>query len=115
MIDALPPPAQMMHIVTGYWASQAVGAAARLGIADELAQGPKRSDEVADAIGADRSATFRLLRMLASIGVFTMDAAGRFGLTPLGDTLRSGVPGSVRAFAVAETAGTGRPGAGWPR
>lgn len=44
------------------------------------------------------------MRMLASIGVFTLDNERRFGLTPLGDTLRSSVPGSVRNFAVAETA-----------
>ncbi|HKV99218.1 MAG TPA: methyltransferase [Vicinamibacterales bacterium] len=104
MKDMLPPPAQMMHIVTAYWTSQAVGTAARLGVADELAKGPLKSDEVARAIGADPRATFRLMRMLASIGVFTMDAEERFGLTPLGDTLRSGVPGSVKDFAVAETA-----------
>jgi hypothetical protein len=104
MKDTLPPPAQMMQIVTAYWTSQAVGTAARLGVADELASGPRKSDEVARAVGADPLATFRLMRMLASIGVFTMDGDGRFGLTPLGDTLRSGVPGSVKDFAAAETA-----------
>jgi len=103
MSNELPPPAQMLQIITGYWISQAVGTAARLGVSDQLADGPRKSSEVAKAVGADPLALFRLMRMLASIGVFTMDKQERFGLTPLGDTLRSGVPGSVRDFAVAET------------
>jgi hypothetical protein len=103
MSDELPPTARMLQIITGYWTSQAVGTAARLGIADQLVDGPRKSSEVAQGVGADPQALFRLMRMLASIGVFTMDAQGRFGLTPLADTLRSGIPGSVKNFAVAET------------
>jgi hypothetical protein len=72
MKDTLPPPAQMMQIITGYWTSQTVGTAARLGIADALASGPRKSEDLANAIGADPSAAFRLMRMLASIGVFTI-------------------------------------------
>jgi len=103
MSNELPPPARMLQIITGYWISQAVGTAARLDVPDQLANGPRKSSEVAKAVGADPPALFRLMRMLASIGVFTMDEQGRFGLTPLGDTLRSDVPGSVKNFAVAET------------
>lgn len=103
MSNELPPPVQMLQIITGYWISQAVGTAARLGVSDQLADGPRKSSEVAKAVGADPLNLFRLMRMLASIGVFTMDKQERFGLTPLGDTLRSGVPGSLRDFAVAET------------
>jgi ubiquinone/menaquinone biosynthesis C-methylase UbiE len=104
MSDELPPPTRMLQIITGLWASQAVGTAARLGVADQLADRPRKASEVANAVDADPQALFRLMRMLASIDVFTMDEQGRFGLTPLGDTLRSGVPGSVKNFAVAETA-----------
>ena len=104
MHNELPPPAQMLKLITGYWISQAVGTAARLGVSDQLADRPKTSSEVARAVSADPQALFRLMRMLASIGVFTLDEEGRFGLTPLGDTLRSSVPGSVRKFAIAETA-----------
>ena len=104
MSNELPPPARMLQLITGYWVSQAVGTAARLGLPDQLADNPRSSGEVAEAVGADADALFRLMRMLASIGVLTMDREERFGLTSLGDTLRSGVPGSVRNFAVAETA-----------
>jgi SAM-dependent methyltransferase len=103
MSDELPPQVRMLQIITGYWLSQAVGTAARFGVADELAERPRTISELAAAVGAQQQALFRLLRMLASIGVFTMDEQGRFGLTPLGDTLRSGVPGSVKNFAIAET------------
>jgi O-methyltransferase domain/Dimerisation domain len=103
MSNELPLPAQMLQIITGYWISQAIGTAARLGVSDQLADGPRNSSDVAKAVGADPVNLFRLMRMLASIGVFTMDKQERFGLTPLGGTLRSGVPGSLRDFAVAET------------
>jgi len=104
MSNELPPQAQMLQLITGYWMSQAVGTAARLGVPDQLVDRPRTSREVAKAVGADPQALFRLMRMLASIGVFAMDGQERFALTPLGETLRSGVPGSVKNFAIAETA-----------
>jgi hypothetical protein len=42
--------------------------------------------------------------MLADIGVFAQAAPRSFELAALGDTLRSDIPGSVRNFAVTETA-----------
>lgn len=98
------PPAAMMGLITGYWVSQAVGVVAQLGVADELGGGPRGSDEVARAVGADPQALYRVLRLLASVGVFAEVAPRSFGLTPLGETLRSSVPGSVRNFAITETA-----------
>ena len=100
----LPPPAVMMGMVTGYWISQAVGAVARLGVADTLVGHPRDSDDIARDVGADPQALYRVLRLLASVGVFTEDKARCFGLTPLGETLRSNTPGSVRDFAITETA-----------
>ena len=100
----LPPAAAMMGLITGYWVSQAVGVVARLGVADHLADGPRTSDEVAGAVGADPQALYRVLRLLASIGIFTEPQPRSFALTPLGETLRSDVPGSVRDFAITETA-----------
>jgi SAM-dependent methyltransferase len=100
----VPPPAAMMGLITGYWVSQAVGTVALLGIADHLGAGPRPSDELAEAVDADPQALYRVLRLLASIGVFAEVAPGTFGLTPLGETLRSDSPGSVRNFAITETA-----------
>jgi len=45
-----------------------------------------------------------VLRLLSSVGVFTQVAPRSFGLTALGETLRSDAPGSVRNFAITETA-----------
>jgi SAM-dependent methyltransferase len=94
----------MMGLVTGYWISQAVGVAARLGVADHLANGPRTCEELAREVGADPKALYRVMRLLASIGVFSQPASGSFELTALGDTLRSDTPGSVRNFAITETA-----------
>jgi SAM-dependent methyltransferase len=87
-------------MITGSWVSQAVSAAARLGIADVLRDGPKSSEELAPAVGADARALYRLLRALTSVGVFVEDEDSRFGLTPLGAYLQSDVPGSLRAAAI---------------
>ena len=74
--------------------------AAKLGIADLLKDGPKSSDELAQATGTHGRSLYRLLRALASVGVFAEAEDGRFELTPLGECLQTGIPGSVRAITV---------------
>jgi len=86
--------------MTGYRAMQALYVAARLGIADLLKDGARGSEELARATGADARALHRLLRALASLGVFGEDADGRFTPSELGALLRSDVPGSLRAAAI---------------
>ena len=98
----LPPPAQMLQFVMGSWVAQCIGAAARLDLADHLASGSKNAAELATLSGANADAVFRLMRALASIDVFSM-AGDRFSLTPLGETLRTRVPGSMRNIAIMET------------
>src|SRR5215218_9361399 len=100
----VPPPVAMMGLITGYWVSQAVGVVALLGVADQLGEGPRSSNDPARAVGADPQALYRVLRLLASIGVFDEVSPGSFELTALGETLRSEAPGSVRNFAITETA-----------
>jgi hypothetical protein len=96
-----PKPQQaMLDLITGYWVSQMVFVAAKLGIADALAKGPKTPAAVAEQVGAHAPFVHRLLRTLASLGVFAEGPKGRFRLTPVGATLRSGVPGSLREFAI---------------
>jgi hypothetical protein len=79
--------------------SQALIVAAQLGVADLLAEGPRRAEELAGATGTHPRALFRLLRALAGLGVFSILDDGRFALTPLSEPLRSEVPGSLRALA----------------
>ena len=96
----LPPPSALYRMVTGYYVSRAVHVAARLGIADLLAEGPGSCDELAKATGTHADSLRRVLRLLASAGVLVEEEDGRFALTPIGACLRSDVPGSMRAVAL---------------
>lgn len=91
---------QMLQLLNAFLTVQALHVAAALGIADGLADGPATVDDLAAATGAHRPSLYRLLRMLAGAGVFHEEADGRFTLTPLGGTLRSEGPDSVRDWAL---------------
>lgn len=91
---------RMLQTLNSVFTVQAVCVAAALGIADHLAEGPKGVDDLAGATGAHRESLHRLLRILAGAGVFREEADGRFALTPLGGTLRSEGPDSVRDWAL---------------
>lgn len=86
--------------VFSMWISRMIYAAAKLGIADLIAEGPRSSDDLAASMGVDASALYRMLRALSGAGVFTELPERRFALTPLGATLRTGVPGSMRDFVL---------------
>jgi hypothetical protein len=94
--------ARILDLIGGMWAARAVGAFARLGIADHLGDGPRTASELAPAVGADEGALFRLMRAVVAIGVLTRHPRGRFALTSFGQCLRSGVPGSMRAAIASE-------------
>ena len=96
----LPPPAQMILLLGGFRVSQALYAAAALGVADHLVAGPAPAEVLAERTGAHPPSLRRLLRTLASVGVFTEPEPGVFALTPLGRTLASGQPGSMRDVAI---------------
>jgi hypothetical protein len=87
-------------MATGYWISQAIYVAAKLGIADLLERGPQSSAELAAASQSDAHSLFRLLRALSSIGVLSQGDDDRFSLSRLGDALRTNVPGSLRAIVI---------------
>lgn len=93
------PAVALRHLITGYWVSQAVCVAAELGIADLVADGPKTTEELARQTNTHAPSLFRLLRGVASVGVFRQLDDGRFGLTPMAECLRDDVPGSLRAYA----------------
>jgi hypothetical protein len=88
---------EIVKLALGYVAAQALHAAATLGIADLLTSGPRDIEELAAATQAHGPSLYRLLRTLCSVGVFVEDERRRFALTSLGETLRTDVPGSVRA------------------
>jgi len=90
----------MLERIAAYWQSQLVFVAARLGIADALVQGPLTADEIAARVGAHAPYLKRVLRALASLGIFAADPHGRFHLNRLSQTLRSDHPESLRNFAL---------------
>ena len=92
-------PVVMLNLAQGYWVSRLVNVAATLGIADLLRDGSKTVDDLASATGVHTPALHRVMRALASVGVFEETDSKVFQLTPLADTLRTDVPGSMRAIA----------------
>jgi SAM-dependent methyltransferase len=76
-------------MVSGYWISQAIYVAAELRIADRLGDSAMTADELADRTGTHAQSLYRLLRALASVGVFVEDTGHRFRGTPLSDCLKS--------------------------
>jgi SAM-dependent methyltransferase len=95
-----PPPQQrMIDLLTGHWLAQMLFAVTRLGVPDALGSKALTADALAARVGANAAYLRRVLRALASSGVVQEDARGRFKLTALGTTLRSG-RGSLRDFAL---------------
>lgn len=89
------PLERMLLLLNGHCLEQALYVAAVLGIADLLVGGNKSSSELATCTGADEPSLYRLLRTLASAGIFSEDESRNFALTPLGTTLRNDVPNSI--------------------
>src|SRR5205823_11776511 len=78
-----PPHAQLVQMAMGNWVSRVVYVAAKLGLADQLAKGPKSAEELAGPTATHAPSLYRLMRTLANLGILTEDAAHRFALTPL--------------------------------
>ena len=96
--DVPPPHAQVIQMGLGYWVSRALYAAAKLGLADKLAAGPRSAAELAKETGTLGSALHRLRRLLAGLGILKTEPDGqRFALTPLGEAMKSGAPGAAHA------------------
>lgn len=98
--DENPSPPILFQMATAYWVSQAIYVAAKLGIADLLTDGPQSCAVLASATGSNPPSLFRLLRALSSVGVFSQVQNDRFALSRLAETLRSDVPGSLRATVI---------------
>lgn len=90
----------MLERIAAYWQSQLVFVAAKLGVADVLVNGPLTVEEIAGRVGAHPPYLKRVMRALASLGIFAADPHGRFHLTRLAQTLRSDHPESLRDFAL---------------
>src|SRR5262245_32539559 len=94
---ASPPHLQLIQMVTAGWVSRLTYAAAKLGLADHLAEGPKTAAELGGPLSVHVPSLHRLMRTLASLGILTDRGNQRFALTELGEALKTGAPGSARA------------------
>ena len=97
-VETRNPGQIIAQMASGYWLSQALFVAAKLGIADRIGAGGKSAEELAFETGSHAPSLYRLLRALASVGVFAEDSQGRFQMTPLAQPLREDAPGSKRAM-----------------
>lgn len=96
--DAPSPHAQILGITGKILPARCIAVAAELGIADHLATGPQTPSELANACSVHAPSLYRMLRYLASIGIFEEDDAGAFHNTPASETFREGVTGSLRSM-----------------
>jgi hypothetical protein len=96
----LPPPAQMMQTITGVWTSCCIYNAAKLNVAEILVAKPLSIAQLAEATHSHAPSLYRLMRALASVGIFAENENGEFANTPLSETLRGDVPGSMKAVAI---------------
>lgn len=94
------PMMDLVEMIFGTWISQSIYVAASLGIADLLKDDAKNIDELAQLTDAKESNLYRVLRTLASVGIFTETAPRTFALTKMGKYLRSDVPGSLRSVSM---------------
>ena len=92
--------ANLMQLMTGFMPARMIHLAAQLGIADQLAGGPKDAMLLASNTATHPPSLYRLLRALASLGIVYEREPGRFALTPLGAQLRTDASGSLRNSAL---------------
>ncbi|WRL39283.1 methyltransferase [Cyanobacterium aponinum AL20118] len=96
----LPPHIQLTQMISGYWLSQSIYVISKLGIPDLLQNSPQTCEKMASLKNINSSALYRVMRALASVGIFSEVESQRFSLTPLGEYLCENHPQSVKATAI---------------
>ena len=91
-----PPQLILQQLIQGFQVTQCIYVAAKLGIADLLKDGPRKSEDLAQTTGTHAPSLYRVLRLLTAVDLLTEGEAHSFALTPLGTYLQTGVPGSMR-------------------
>jgi hypothetical protein len=95
-----PPTAVLMQLLFGKQITYSLAAVARLGVADHMSRQFSSVDELAEKVAAHPPALFRVMRMLAGVGVFEEAPGQRFALKSVGELLKSKAPGSLRYPAI---------------
>jgi len=99
-VDVPPPDAILMQMLFGALMQRSICVVARLGIADLLAEKPQTVTELAAKTDTHAPSLYRLLRTLASVGIFAETSNQKFELTPVAILLRSDIPNSMRDIAI---------------
>src|SRR6202163_2106620 len=89
----------LFHMVIGKWISQALGTIVEIGVPEQLAKGARRCSDIAREAGVSEDGMYRLLRALASVGLFVESGDRRFKLTGMGQLLRTDHPESLAGYA----------------
>jgi hypothetical protein len=97
----VPAHVQLIQMCAGAWVAAAVYGAAKIGLADHLADGGRSALELAPVTGTHPPTLHRFMRTLAGLGILTEGDGQRFALTPLGEALKTGAPGSARSTLIA--------------
>lgn len=97
-LATVPAPVAVLELGFGAWLAQALAVAVRLGIPDQLRDGPRGAEDVAQRLGTHPGATYRLMRALAAQSVLKLRRDGRFALTRTGRALLSGDTAGVAAM-----------------
>lgn len=98
-VQGFSPAGQLLHLMCGYWIGQAIHVAAELGLADRIGKQARAVDELAQETGTHGPSLYRVLRALASAGIFSEAAPQRFVQTPMSVLLRRDMPGNLAAFS----------------
>ncbi|SRR5579884_473055 len=98
--DVAPAQDTLLQMTNGYWITQIIYVAAKLGIADLLEGSPQGIDALAQATNTHAPSLYRLMRALAGLGMFMENEDGTYETTNLGRCLVSGSPGALRARAI---------------
>lgn len=94
--DNTSPQEAILRITGQLLPARCIAIATKLGLADRLADKPQRAEELAGLCGIHGPSLLRMMRFLASIGIFFQEENGAFRNTPQSDVLCEGVPGSIR-------------------
>lgn len=91
---------ELINLMAGNWISRAIFAAAKLGIADQLTHGSCSVEVLSQKVNAHQKSLYRLMRALASVGIFEETEPSNFRLTPKSELLRSDHPASLQSLAM---------------
>lgn len=90
----------MIHLLMSYIPTRVLYVAAKLCLADHIGADGVTAHNLAPKLNVNTDALYRIMRVLAGLGVLRQDENDRFFLTPYGETLRKDSPESVVDYAV---------------